>query len=208
MSLARIRFIFLFLIVLASATVEAQELSTYPRTRIHLHENLYSGEKGRSFAESGAGFGGAITVTRDGIYFVPFFSFGISTVSNRQVFLDGATQVTSAFTYYAANTDLGLQFFPIARRKSGFNLYVKGGGILGYNLLAINRAATLTTIPYSDQAFSFGYLAGVGTELVFKSMGPRKWSLTAEVLFREESATLMERQFDLSSLQIALGIGW
>ncbi len=208
MALSQLKFLFLISILLGSLNVEAQDYSIFPRTRIHIHQNLYSGDKGKSFAESGAGFGGGITVTRDGVYFVPFFGFGVSTLSNRQVFLDGSTQVTSSFTYYSAYTDIGLQLFPIARRKSGFNLYVKGGGTLGYSFLALNKSTTLASIPYSDQAFAFGYLAGVGTELILGSASPKKWSLYAEVLFREESASLLERRFDLSSLQLALGLGW
>lgn len=172
------------------------------------HQNLYSGEKGKSFAETSAGYGAGISVFLDGRHFIPFFGFKVGTMTGRQVFLDNTTEVTTSFNFYSATTDIGLQIFPIERRTKGFNVYFTGIGIIGYNFVALSKSASLTSIPYSDQSFSAGYAAGIGSEWILSNASVSKWTLNAEVLFKKESATLFKQTFDLSSMVFSVGLGW
>lgn len=194
--------------VLCSSVSEANNYGLYPRTRLSAHQNLYSGDKGKSFAEASTGYGAGISVFLDGKHFIPFFGFKIGTMTGRQVFLDDSTEVTSSFNFYSATTDIGLQIFPIERRTKGFNVYFTGIGIIGYNFVALSKSTTLTNIPYSDQSFSGGYAAGIGSEWIMNNASPNKWALNAEVLFKKESATLFKRTFDLSSMVFSVGLGW
>jgi hypothetical protein len=196
--------VFLFL----CSVGEANNYGVYPRTRLSAHQSLYSGEKGKSFAETSVGYGAGVSVFLDGRHFIPFFGFNVGTMTGRQAFLDNSTEVTSSFTYYSASTEMGLQIFPIERRTKGFNVYFVGIGIVGYNFVALSKSVTLTSIPYSDQSFSAGYAAGIGTEWIMNNASPNKWALNAEVIFKKESATLFKQTFDLSSMVFSVGLGW
>ncbi len=187
---------------------EAGNYGVYPRTRLNVHQNLYSGEKGKSFAETSVGYGAGVSVFLDGRHFIPFFGFKVGTMTGRQVFLDGTTEVTASFSSYSAATEMGLQIFPIERRTKGFNVYFLGIGLVGYNFVALSKNATLSSIPYSDQSFSGGYAAGIGTEWILNNASPNKWALNAEVVFKKESATLFKQTFDLSSMVFSVGLGW
>lgn len=54
-------------------------------TRVSAHQSMYSGEKGKSFAETATGLGGGVTV-----------------------FMDGSDEVTASFNYYSASAEAGL----------------------------------------------------------------------------------------------------
>lgn len=130
--------VFLFLYSVS----EANNYGVYPRTRLGVRQNLYSGEKGKSFAETSVGYGAGVSVFLDGRHFIPFFGFNVGTMTGRQAFLDNSTEVTSSFTYYSAATEMGLQIFPIERRTKGFNVYFVGIGIVGYNEVGAVRKIT------------------------------------------------------------------
>lgn len=204
----RSQFLIICLLFFLCSVSEANNYGIYPRTRLGARQSLYSGEKGKSFTEASVGYGAGVSVFLDGRHFIPFFGFNVGTMTGRQVFLDNSTEVTSSFTYYSAATEMGLQIFPIERRTKGFNVYFVGMGIVGYNFVALSKNVTLTSIPYSDQSFSAGYAAGIGTEWIMNNASPNKWALNAEVLFKKESATLFKQTFDLSSMVFSVGLGW
>jgi hypothetical protein len=186
----------------------AYNYGVYPGTRLTVSNNLYSGEKGKSFAEASVGYGGGVSIFLDGSYFVPFFGFNLGMITGRQAFQDSVTLVTSTFTYYSATTQIGIQVFPIERRTKGFNVYFEGVGIAGYNFVALSNKVTLTSIPSSDQSFSAGYGLGIGTEWIINDESLDKWALSAGVLFKNESATLFKQKFNLNSMSFSVGLGW
>lgn len=204
----RLQFLIICVLLFICSVSEASNYGVYPRTRLGIHQSLYSGEKGKSFTETSVGYGAGVSVFLDGRHFIPFFGFNIGTMAGRQAFLDNSTEVTTSFNYYSAATEMGLQIFPIERRTKGLNVYFVGIGVVGYNFVALSKSATLTSIPYSDQSFSAGYAAGIGTEWIMNNASPNKWALNAEVIFKKESATLFKQTFDLSSMVFSVGLGW
>ncbi len=203
-----LQFLFIFISLFLRLASEANNIGKYPRTRLGIHQSLYSGEKGKSFTETSVGYGAGVSVFLDGRHFIPFFGFNVGTMSGRQIFLDGSTEVTSPFNYYSAAAEMGLKVFPIERKTKGFNVYFVGKGIAGYNFVALSKSVTLTSIPYSDQSFSSGYTAGIGSEWIMNNASPSKWTLNAEVHLKKESATLFKQTFDLSSMIFSVGLGW
>lgn len=196
--------IFIFFCIRA----DASSFGLFPKTRIGARQALYSGEKGKSFAEASLGYGGNVTVFLNGSRLIPYFGFSFNTISGRQTFLDNTTEVSSSFNFYSAATELGFQVYPIERRTKGLNVYFSGVGVVGYNFIALSKSTTLSSIPYSDQAFSAGYVAGVGAEWILSNTSLNRWTMNVEVLYREENATLLKKTFDLSSLIFAVGFGW
>ena len=198
-------FIFFFLI---GANAFAQGNILFPKTRLQAHQTLYSGEKGQSFAEAGAGWGVGITSYSDGRRLAPFLGLHLTVMTGRQTFLDNETEVSASFNSYLASTEIGANFYPIERRTRGMNVYISGAGLVGYNFVSLSRGASLSSIPYSDQSFSGGYALGMGAEWILSTIGPTKWTMTTDFLFKKESAVLLKKQFDLSSIVFSVGFGW
>lgn len=91
--------------------------------------------------------------------------------------------------------------------RRGFNVYFSSGGVLGYNFVALGKEVDLQSIRYSDQSFSTGYMAGIGSEWILSSVSNNKWNLNAEVLYKSENATLLNTKYDLSCMIFSLGLG-
>ena len=204
-----LKLIFLLLAQIYSSICYSQVISSYPRARISANQYLFSGDKYKSFSESQSATGASIKIQSGGAHFAPVFGFNLLALNGRQDFYDGSTNVvTSIFNYYSASTDIGLQYFILERSKKGMNIFLSGAGVLGYNLISLSKNTTLTTIPYNDKSFSYGYAAGIGAEFIFSTAPNYKWSLYLDVQMREESTQLLEQNFDLGGLMISLGLGW
>lgn len=199
----------LILFIFAVCSVSySQVLSPYPRTRVSVNQYLFSGDKFKSFSESQSATGASMKVQSGSLHFAPVFGFNLLALNGRQSFYDGGTTaVTSSFNYYSASTDIGLQYFILERSKKGMNIFLSGSGILGYNFISLSKNTTLTTIPYSDKSFSYGYAAGIGAEFIFSGAN-NKWSLYLDAQIREESTEILKQNFDLGGLMISLGLGW
>ncbi|MBX3040542.1 MAG: hypothetical protein KF789_07550 [Bdellovibrionaceae bacterium] len=196
------------IILLSNVSTAKADYAMFPRTRLSGQQTYFSGDTGKSFGESGAGYGFGLTVLGDGSYLVPFAGFSATTLAGSQTFLDGTSKVTPKFSFYSASTQLGLQLYPIQRRKKGFNVYVSALGSVGYNYISLNKSVAFTNIPNSDQAFSLGYAAAAGGEWIVSDDGARRWGFFGEISLSKQSATLLKQQFDLSGLTMAVGIGW
>ncbi len=200
--------LFLIFVLVSSPKSFGQVVSPYPRTRVSVNQYLFSGDKYKSLAESQSALGASIKVQSAGSYFAPVFGFNLLGLNGRQDFYDGGTTaVTSPFNYYSASTDIGLQYFILERSKKGMNIFLSGSGILGYNFISLSKNTTLTTIPYSDKSFSYGYAAGIGAEFIFSGAN-NKWSIYLDAQIREESTQILDQNFDLGGLMISLGLGW
>jgi hypothetical protein len=168
----------------------------------------YSGEEGRSFAESSPALGFTLNVSSEAQHFSPFVGLKLITASGDQTFLDGTTELESKFIYYSASVELGVHLYPLERRSRGINVYVSGGASLGYNYLALGKKTEVTNIPKSDQVFSAGYVAGFGFEWILSQSGRDRWSLFGEAMAVTESTRLLEKTYKLDRMILAVGLGW
>lgn len=180
----------------------------YPKTRLMIHQVMYSGEKGKSFAETGIGYGISLSVFADGNFLSPYFSIQGASLKNNQIFLDGPNEVKSSFIYYYGAAEPGIQYYVIPRRKTGANVYISGSGIIGYNYVALEKNLSLSHISNTDQSFSLGYATGIGTEYVFSSNPKSRWALIGQIQYRQEKAQLLKTNFDISSLNLSVGASW
>ncbi|WP_374001780.1 hypothetical protein [Bdellovibrio bacteriovorus] len=192
----------------ASKDCEANQSGLFPSTRFSAYQSIYSGEPGKSFAETATGLGAGITVFMDGKRLIPYFGFKVGSMTGTQTFLDGTAEVSSSFKYYNSTAEAGLQLFVIERKKRGFNVYFSGGGVLGYNFVALGKTVELQNIHRSDQSFSTGYAAGIGSEWILTSANNNKWNFNSEVLYKSEGATLFNSKYDLSCMVFSIGLGW
>lgn len=198
----------LLLIGLVGSSVLA---SNFPRTMITARHSTYSGEKGKSFAETGSGFGGGVSIFLDGSHFAPFVGVFYGQTSGKQSFNDNGKLVPSTFVFQSASAELGAQIYPIERTYKGVNLFISGAGILGYHSLALSKKQTFEKIPNSDQGYSTGYRAGLGAEWILKNsnyVSTSKWCITLDINYRNEFTNIMNQTIYLNSLQVGLGLSW
>lgn len=178
-------------------------------TRLGLQQVLFTGEKGKSFSESGSGLGTELVVMRDGEWFTPFLKARALAVSGKQEFRDGDGSVSSKFLFYQGQADLGIYLYPLKRRRQGFNVYLGGAGSLAYNHVSLEQSAELTKIPHTDHGFSSGYSGSIGGEWIFGARSANRWSLSVEIIHRQDRAVLLRQAgFDLGSTAVCLGLGW
>lgn len=185
--------------------------SNYPRTKISVRQASFSGEKGKSFAESTAGYSAGISVFVDGEYFAPFIGVYYGSLNAKQNFIDNGAFTSSAYVLQSGNMEAGFNLYPIARSARGINVYLSAAGVLGYQSLALSKSRTFTKLPYSDQNYSTGYRGGLGVEWIINNSSytsTNKWALSAEVSLKKESTVLLNQNFLLDGLQISLGLSW
>lgn len=196
--------------ILLAANSALAQFSTFPKVRVGFMQSNYSGEEGKSFQDAGSGYGLEISAQRDGEYFAPNFRFRLNQLSGKQKFYDGSslTSEKHSFQYTQAQTEIGVQIFPLARNKKGINLYLYGGGAFSYNHIALGSNVTVTNIPKSDQTTSFGYTGALGVEWILGAT-EYKWTPTFEVQYHEETMSLLEKSnFRDGQFSLLLGLGF
>lgn len=195
------------LLGVALFTTDAYGFAHFPSTRFGLVQKSFTGEKNTSLAEVQVGYGATVTILTEGTFVVPYIQAGLFTTSGSQSFYDGSTERDLSFTLYHGEFQMGFQMYLIPRRKPGLNLYLKAGGIGGISYIGIAASETLTSIKRSDQAIGGGFVAGGGVEFVIGTTGT-PWTLYAEFEYTSFTSTLLEKNFDLSGVNLALGLGW
>lgn len=198
---------FIFLLVFCELSF-AKVIKDFPPAKFMGFISNFSGDEGNSFSKTKTSYGIGVSVQTDGKTLSPIMGVKVFQASGNQNFLDGSIKVNSNYMYYGASTELGVIFFPIERQKHGLNIYVSGGGVIGYNYAELQDELNLKNIPRSDQSFSAGYFAGVGSEWVFTASRTEKWSINSEVIFKKEKATLFKSAFYINSIAFCLGFGW
>lgn len=204
---------FALLIILFSAlgakTASAQQQTNFPPSRLSFYQILYAGEKGKSLSETGVGYGVEIERSSEGNGYYSFYlKVRGSYSSGTQSFADGTANVSSKFTFYQGDGELGVYLFPLQRQKSGLNVYVGGGGIAGYNYLSLDKSTTVTTIPLTDQAIGTGFSAVFGGEFLMRG-NMKAYSLNAQLAYKHETAKLLKQsEFDLSGIALVIGLGF
>lgn len=185
------------------------QVNFFASTKLLFAYPQYSGVANSSFSETGSGISGELQVDLHGIWLAPFGRMRAVYVASTQSFLDGASSVESDFTYLQGGFDLGANFFPMKRRKSGFNIYL--GALLGlsYHTIQLDASTTTTSIPKSDQSVSTGYGGLLGAEFVLGGNSKNKWTLVTELTHRFENAKILgQSSFDLRNVTLSVGLGW
>lgn len=181
----------------------------FQTTKLNFFQTNYSGEKHTSLSAGSPGYGVEFFRDGGGSILRSYIKGRFGTSSGSMEFLDGSDELTSEYSFYFGQAELGLLVFPISRRESGTNIYLGAGGVVGYNLLSLPSTVETTTLGASHQSVSYGYSASVGVELIFAAAMKSHYMGTFEVTYRSEQAQLAgQNQFDLSGLTLSLGFGW
>lgn len=185
------------------------QAQAYKSSKIQLFQVNYSGEKNKSFADGGIGFGLEIQSDFGRSWGRVYGKTRGTLASGRQSFLDGASQVNCNYTFYQGQFELGLVLMPIPGREKGMNVFVSGAGTLGYNWLSLTSSTTLSQLKPSDSASSLGYVTGVGVEWTLGKALGKKHMLTGEINYRSDRTNLAgQSEFNLTGLSIHFGYGW
>lgn len=201
---------FIFYISLFSAGPVKAQNESFQKTKIGIYYALFSGEKNKSFSNgsSAVGFEGSMESQGD---ILTFYSRGrfLSSVG-RQTFLDGTTEITSSYTFYQTQIELGGHLFLIPRRKKTINIYLGAAGSLGFSHLVLSSSsATLELLKKVDQSQTTGFSGHVGIEWMLDNQTTKKWTLSSEIGYSSENANLGgTSQFKLNSFFISGGLGW
>lgn len=197
-----------FLIFSSTATFAAD---IFPRIRLGLFEQLYSGEKYYSFADSGQGFGLSLSLLSEGNKnLAGVFKIDVGYLSAKQSFMDGTTELkNTTFNNYSVFGNLGINLFPIERKSRGANLYISVMGLAGSSYLALSSTTQPTVISLTELAYAYGYSAGVGVEFFVSSVGSNKSAINVEAAYKTAWANFHKRNdFDLGGLIFSFGYQW
>ena len=194
---------------LAAGSAKAQH-EAFQKTKVGVYYALFSGEKNKSFSNGSSGLGFEGSMESQGSI-VSFYSRGrfLSSVG-RQTFLDGSSEITSSYTYYQTQIELGLHLFLIPRRRKTINIYFGAAGNLGYShLLLSSSSSSLTNLKKVDQSQTTGSSGHVGMEWILDTKTPKKWTLSSEIGYSIENANLAgTNQFKINSFFISGSLGW
>lgn len=181
----------------------------------------YSGDKDKSIANGGAGYGVELAIDTGGDYFRYFLKTKMIYSTGQDNFLDNATEVLSTYKLTQVVPELGLNIYPVPRKTAGLNLYVGLSGVVSYNLLDLSpiskvvSGATTSVTSYTklrsrDQGYGYGGGVSAGFE-VLMGRKAKSWisAVYGEVGFRQQNAMLANQtDFQLSSFQFVLGVGF
>ncbi|MFN9068738.1 MAG: hypothetical protein ACK5V3_16035 [Bdellovibrionales bacterium] len=185
------------------------QTSSFPSTRLGAYQIFYSGEKKESFSESESGQGFELTTQKNGSWISPYAKVRLTVVNGDQDFDDGTTEFDSSFTYYQGSLEIGSYFYPIERKRTGFNLFLGVGGILSYNYINLSEDDSLTVISAKEQSFSFGYAASLGGEWILSSRDRNKWAVIGEIVSRNENSKFLKKSnFSFNGFIVGLSLGF
>jgi hypothetical protein len=210
-----------FFIQLICLTLTAQIRKTQKVAKIAFGYDIYSGATNKSFSEGQPGYGAEISIDDGGANFRYFLKSRFIYSSGTQNFLDGSTVVLSNYALSHLAPEVGISFYPVARKSSGLNLYMWASGIVSYSLLELtpisttSGSTTTAVTSYSvlrrkDQGYGYGFGAGVGIEFYFGQKNrSSKTFIYADVGFREQQANLAQRtDFQINTMAFNLGLGF
>lgn len=201
-------FILYFLLSVCSSAQEG--FSPFPRTQVAAESAQYSGEVNKSFGESSPGVGASITISTAAERLAFYLRGRGNFLSGSQTFLDGTQSITAKYQLTAIETEVGLQLFPLARKRKGLNLYLRGGGDVDYYSVTLEKGVTLTQLPRRDQGVGYGYTIGIGSELLFSAAGAAtKFGFFIEVNLRTSSVSILKQNsFNTSAFIYSAGLCW
>lgn len=201
-------FLFMFSWLVLHPAARAEQ-NLFALTKLQISIPQYSGLDGTSFGETGSATALELQIEMDGYIFIPFTKARAVYMSGSQGFQDSGAIRRSNFTYMQGGLDLGFHFYPIRRRKVGFNIYTGASLGMAYHSIQLDESLTTTSIPKSDQSMGTGYAGILGAEFILGREAKSKWTLVAELSQRFETTKLLNNSsFNLNNMCLTLGIGW
>lgn len=178
---------------------------------------VFSGDKNKSFASGGPGYGGEIGIDA-GFSFIRYYAKLKATSSaGTQSFLDSGTEVRASYSLTQIAPELGVSLYPMGRPDRGLGLYLFGGGIFSMNLLELRPLTTVadgeslasfTSLKTKEQGFGTGFGGGIGFELLFGKNRTSRYMIYGEVGIRQITANLATRSdFQMNNLFFTMGFG-
>lgn len=202
-------------ILLTLFSLEAYSQATRNRggfksTKLGLTLSNYAGAINTSFAEGSPGYGIEVSVDSGSGYFRYFFKGRLNQSIGRQDFIKGTTVYNTEYEFISVEPEIGIALYPVQRQERGMNIYLWGTGNLSYNYLDLKTVPTTVSVDPKGQALGYGFGGGVGLELILgSSKGGSRYLVYTEVGFRQATAQLAgQREFDISGLNAAIGVGF
>jgi hypothetical protein len=181
----------------------------------------FSGDRNKSLADGAASYGAELSVDAGGEYIRYFMKTKVMYSVGKQNFLDDTTEVKSNYNITQIMPELGLSFYPVARKNRGLNLYLWGVGVVSYNVLelspisstaengTVSPVTSYTKLNSRDQGFGYGGGGGFGFEIIAGSGKTGQYTMYGEAGFRQQITQLAKQsQFQLNSIQFVVGIGF
>lgn len=215
-------FIILFFILFCSAQSYSQAKGKRLKiSKLGFVYQTFSGDKNKSLADGAASYGAELSVDSGGEYLRYFMKTKVMYSSGKQNFLDDTTEVKSNYNLTQIMPELGVSFYPVARKNQGLNLYLWGVGVVSYNVLELAPLSTtasngtvtpvtsFTKLNTRDQGFGYGGGGGFGFEIIMGGRKSGQFSLYGEAGFRQQVTQLAKQsQFQLNSIQFVVGLGF
>ena len=118
-------FIILFFILFCSAQSYSQAKGKRLKiSKLGFVYQTFSGDKNKSLADGAASYGAELSVDSGGEYLRYFMKTKVMYSSGKQNFLDDTTEVKSNYNLTQIMPELGVSFYPVARKNQGLNLYL------------------------------------------------------------------------------------
>lgn len=192
----------------------AQALSRkgeFQSTKVGAVQQNYTGANKQSFAQGSPSYGVELSIDTGGQHLRYFFKTRVTNSIGRQDFIKNGTTYNTKYEYTSIEPELGISFFPVARKEKALNLYFWGVGGVSYNNLKLETVpATVSGVETKAQEFGTGYGAGLGFEfIVYTSRGGNKFLVYSEVGFRDYRAPLAGLNgFEVSGMTASFGFGF
>lgn len=202
--------IYLTVFIVAPLVQAASGRGSFQTTKVGFLFQDYAGAANKSFALGSPGIGLELTADSGTSYLRYFFKSRFTLSEGKQNFLDAGTPFNSNYKFVQFAPELGLSFFPVARKTKGLNVYLWGVGGVSYNNLEIKSIPANSPIRSKDQSFGYGYGGGVGFELILGAGGNGNYYLIyGEAGFRADRADLANySQFEVGGATYSIGFGF
>lgn len=191
-------------------SIQTMAASKWPRPVVALRYNTFTGENGHSFNDK-TSVGGGLNLVFDNYStrFQPFIGAYYGVIDSKQDFYDDNTLVNSSFFLQSLNLEPGINVY-IMGRAPGYNIYLTAAGIVGSQSLTLSKTITFQRLPRSDTGYSYGGRLGLGAEWMRGQTFSTKsrWALSTELSYRKESTVLINQDFTMDGLTMALGLSW
>jgi hypothetical protein len=213
--------IFIICFFIAENSFAQARLKNVKLPKVGFIYETYSGDKDKSIANGGAGYGIELAIDTGGDYLRYFLKTKMIYSTGQDTFLDNATEVLSTYKLTQVVPELGISIYPVPRKTAGMNLYVSLSGVASYNLLDLtpiskvvsgttSSVTSFTKLRSRDQGYGYGGGVSAGFEVLLGRKA-KAWisALYGEVGFRQQYALLANQSdFQLNSFQFVLGAGF
>ena len=205
------KIIFVILILSQTSVFALSRKGEFQSTKVGFVQQNYTGASKQSFADGSPSYGIELSIDTGGQHLRYFFKTRVTNAIGTQSFIKSGVTYTTKYEYTSIEPELGIAFFPVARKEKALNLYFWAVGGGSYNNLSLDTVpVTVSGVKTKSQEFGTGYGAGLGFEfIVYTSRGGNKFLVYSEVGFRDYRAPLAGlKAFEVSGMTISAGFGF